>query len=142
MLQTKQFKLDGHEYTHSYVEVTADVSTEGTFFKSFKFYSYRTMIINIELPNEAGLCTLTCTGTYSRTTAKQISWFLRPLYIDIDYFVLKALCNGENDAIVALDDYSRKRCTIVADWYWNNGSTMNMESYNRKVNEAINKWYW
>ena len=44
---------------------------------------------------------LECTGTYSRTTARQISWFLREYFGDISYASMKEIAGSEDTVVIA-----------------------------------------
>lgn len=53
------------------------------------FISYKTRVISIRIEN--GVRMVECTGTYSRTTAKQIGWFLREYASDLNYYMMKEI---------------------------------------------------
>lgn len=142
MLQEKSFRMTTHPYTHAYVKVIADVSEDGTFYKGLELWSYHTKVISIELPADTGVNTMTVYGLYSRTTARQITWFMRELYLDEITAGLRQLCKNEQDAVIALDRYTTTRCIVVAGDYWNNGRQINWGSYHKECKEAIEKWYW
>lgn len=56
------------------------------------FISYTTRVISIWYEN--GKRMIECTGTYSATTRKQISWFLREYAPDLSYYDMKAIAGG------------------------------------------------
>lgn len=51
------------------------------------FISYVTRVITITREN--GKRFVECTGTYSKTTIKQIGWFLREYAPDLSYYQMK-----------------------------------------------------
>lgn len=61
------------------------------------FISYTTRVISIFWEN--GKRMVECTGTYSRTTARQITWFLREYAPDLNYYQMKEIAGG---AVVAM----------------------------------------
>lgn len=52
------------------------------------FISYSTVVIRA-IKQEDGFYRLWCTGTYSQTTRRQISWFLKEYFGDVSYFDMK-----------------------------------------------------
>ncbi len=69
-------KLKGHEYANAKVVFTED--------GVLKLYSYDTEIISVD-SDGLGNREIKCTGLYSMTTRKHISWFLREYLPDITY---------------------------------------------------------
>jgi len=59
-----------------------------------EFISYTTSVILAKklLKNEYDL---SCSGTYSQTTRKQISWFLREYFPNISYYDIKSIADTE-----------------------------------------------
>ena len=45
---------------------------------------------------------LKCTGTYSRTTARQISYFLREYFANLDYYAMKEIAGTDTLAVAHL----------------------------------------
>lgn len=74
-------KLESHRYSQCHVEITP---------AGVNFFSYVTLVCMID---EEGW--LTCTGTYSATTRKQIGWFLKEYAPDINYQMVKQ-CLSDN----------------------------------------------
>ena len=94
-------KLANHPYSNCYVNVLDN--------GIIQFYSYKTLVIEayqphkiVEPPFKAiSLCQrfpetfdneayfVTCTGTYSQTTRRQISWFLREFFPTLTYYDMK-----------------------------------------------------
>ena len=68
--------LRGHEHANAKVVFTDD--------GVLKLYSYDTEIISVDT-DSTGNRQVTCTGLYSMTTRKHISWFLREYFPDITY---------------------------------------------------------
>lgn len=74
------YKLKDHEYANSHVEIIHD---EQGMINEIQFWSYSTLVISCYKAKEfvSGVFTgeyiwvLKCTGTYSPTTARQITWF-------------------------------------------------------------------
>jgi len=70
--------------------------------KVIEFWSYSTMVIratNIL----GGVWSLNCTGTYSQTTRRQIGWFLKEYFGELDYYDMKL--NAENELIITYTEY-------------------------------------
>ena len=65
-------KLTDHAYSQCYVSIDPKVGIH--------FYSYRTLVITIDTEGW-----LTCYGTYSPTTRKQIGWFMREYCSPLTY---------------------------------------------------------
>lgn len=53
------------------------------------FISYYTRVITMAYKD--GQRMIECTGTYSRTTAKQIGWFLKEYAPDLNYYDMKEI---------------------------------------------------
>lgn len=84
------YKLRNHEYTKSHVEISHD---ENGMINLIEFWSYSTMVAcaykaKVFERNENGESTfngvykwvLKCTGTYSVTTSRQLTWFTNMPY--------------------------------------------------------------
>lgn len=84
MLETR--KLTKHKYSQCHVEI----EDNGT----INFISYTTLVISA-VPFEGYDYILYCTGTYSQTTRKQISWFLKEYFGDISYYDMKRISGSE-----------------------------------------------
>jgi hypothetical protein len=87
-------KLQHHPGAQCYVEIT-----EG----QIDFISYSTLVIRATLAPDLEDGTkwlLSCTGTYSQTTRKQIGYFLKEYFGDIYYSDMKSIA-GTNDYILA-----------------------------------------
>lgn len=69
-------KLTDHPYSQCYVSTDPNVGV--------RFYSYRTLVITIDTDGW-----LTCYGTYSTTTRKQIGWFMREYCAPLTYYTAK-----------------------------------------------------
>ena len=83
----EKLKLKNHPYCNCYVLKDNDI---------IKLVSYITeVIIAVRNPKNKNEWFLKCTGTYSQTTRKQISWFLREYFPKIDYFDMKEIAGKE-----------------------------------------------
>lgn len=89
MLERK--KLEHHKQAKCYVVIEND----GT----INFISYATLVITA-VPQFNGKYELFCTGTYSQTTRKQIGWFLKEYFGDINYYHMKK-CSEDGTSIFA-----------------------------------------
>ena len=69
-------RLRGHEHANAIVVFTED--------GVLNLYSYDTLIISVD-SDSSGNRQIMCTGLYSMTTRKHISWFLREYLPDITY---------------------------------------------------------
>lgn len=83
----RYFKLDGHPYAQAHVTL----DSEGV----LSLISYTTTIIKaipeLDTTGQAtGNYRLYCTGLYSRTTMKHISWFMNEYFIH-GYYEIKPL---------------------------------------------------
>ena len=67
----KSFKLLNHEYCNAHVEIHFDENNNAS---KIELWSYNTRVCDAYRTNNDGW-TLFCTGTYSQTTRRQISWF-------------------------------------------------------------------
>ena len=140
MTEPRRYRLSTHPYTHCYVEVFGEEHENGTILNRIDFYSYRTLVISINFDIESRTGYLECTGTHSRSTARQMTWFLRELYLEVSYKVLKDIANSEIPGKYILDDYSVTRCYVTANDYWKNGKPLNYERYVQQCKEAEAKW--
>jgi len=75
-------RLEGHKY--SQCEVYIDEK------QNITFISYVTNVI-YAIKNKNGLYNITCTGTYSATTRKQIGYFLSEYFPSLNYYDIKAI---------------------------------------------------
>lgn len=83
----EKLKLKDHPYCNCYVLKDNDI---------IKLVSYITeVIIAVRNPKNKNEWFLKCTGTYSQTTRKQISWFLREYFPKINYFNMKEIAGKE-----------------------------------------------
>lgn len=73
-------KLTDHRYSQCHVEIAPNGDVH--------FFSYVTLVCSIE----AGW--LSCTGTYSQTTRKQIGWFLKEYAPMMNYHNAKLCYEG------------------------------------------------
>ena len=67
----KSYKLYNHEYCKAHVEIHFD---ENNHANKIELWSYNTRVCGAYKTANDGW-TLFCTGTYSQTTRRQISWF-------------------------------------------------------------------
>ena len=67
----KSYKLYNHEYCKAHVEIHFDENKHAT---GIELWSYNTRVCGAYKTANDGW-TLFCTGTYSQTTRRQISWF-------------------------------------------------------------------
>lgn len=83
----EKLKLKNHPYCKCYVLKDDDI---------IKLVSYITeVIIAVRNPKNKNEWFLKCTGTYSQTTRKQVSWFLREYFPKINYFDMKEIAGKE-----------------------------------------------
>ena len=68
----KSFRLLNHESCNAHVEIHFDDNNRAT---KIELWSYSTRVCGAYLTNDGW--TVFCTGTYSQTTRRQISWFTR-----------------------------------------------------------------
>lgn len=73
-----EIKLKNHPYAKCKVEVTPT---------QIAFTSYCTVVIVANLTTRE----IECTGTYSATTRRQISWFLREYFPNVNYSDIKRI---------------------------------------------------
>ena len=69
----KSFKLLNHEYCNAHVEIHFDENNNAS---KIDLWSYNTRVCGAYKTANDGW-TVFCTGTYSKTTRRQISWFSR-----------------------------------------------------------------
>lgn len=69
----KSYKLLNHEYCNAHVEIHFDENNNAT---KIELWSYETRVCGAYRNRNDGW-TVFCTGTYSQTTRRQISWFSR-----------------------------------------------------------------
>ena len=92
----EKLKLKDHPYCNCYVLKDNNI---------IKLVSYITeVIIAVRNPKNKNEWFLKCTGTYSQTTRKQISWFLREYFPKIDYFDMKEIAGKEKVFIYKMED--------------------------------------
>lgn len=84
----EKLKLKDHPYCNCYVEM--DNIENPT---QISFISYRTVVIYATKKDNVWY--IECSGTYSQTTRKQISWFLREYFPKIDYYDMKEIAGKE-----------------------------------------------
>lgn len=68
-------KLTDHRYSQCHIEISPS--------DDVNFFSYTTLVCSISED------WLTCTGTYSQTTRKQIGWFLKEYAPKMSYQMVK-----------------------------------------------------
>lgn len=92
----EKLKLKNHPYCKCYVLKDNDI---------IKLVSYVTeVIIAVRNTKNKNKWYLKCTGTYSQTTRKQISWFLREYFPKINYFDVKEIAGKEKVFIYKMED--------------------------------------
>lgn len=69
---------------HKSAQCRVCIDNDGT----INFISYSTLVIKA-VPDENGIYYLSCTGTYSNATRKQIGWFLKEYFGDVSYYDMK-----------------------------------------------------
>lgn len=125
-MTTNTYKLANHESAQAKVQVIRDKNNE---IVGLNLISYSTLVCGFryEFNGIRGKTFAFCTGTYSQTTRRHISWFCRcpssrgfedeyPAYYDFkDIF---ENCNGERDASFS------ERCAFgkIALWYERHGT--------------------
>ena len=83
-----ELKLKNHPYCNCYIEI--DNIENPT---QISFISYRTVVIYAT--KKDNVWHIECSGTYSQTTRRQISWFLREYFPKIDYFNMKEIAGKQ-----------------------------------------------
>lgn len=73
MCERKSYKLYNHEYCNAHVEIHFDENNHAI---KIELWSYNTRVCGAYKTANDGW-TVFCTGTYSQTTRRQISWFSR-----------------------------------------------------------------
>ena len=92
----EKLKLKDHPYCNCYVLKDDDI---------IKLVSYKTeVIIAVRNPRNKNKWILKCTGIYSQTTRKQISWFLREYFPKINYYDMKEIAGKEKVFIYKMED--------------------------------------
>ena len=79
-MTTTTRRLTNHSSAQCYIISTAN---------HIDFISYSTRVISIEYRPDGRY--IECTGTYSRTTAKQITWFCREYLPELNYYNMKSI---------------------------------------------------
>lgn len=87
-MEKLKLKLKNHPYCNCYVEM--DNIENPT---QISFISYRTVVIYATKKDNVWY--IECSGTYSQTTRKQISWFLREYFPKINYYDMKEIAGKE-----------------------------------------------
>lgn len=139
MLQIKSFKLDTHPNSLCYVAIVADESAKhGTVFKRIVFISYNTIILDIELPSENNIGTITFTGKYSRSTSRQVTWLMHEWDSRFDTKAMHRMVQRVSPVSLFIGEEVAKELHDMAEHYWKNGSPLNPDTYYRRVAEAMN----
>lgn len=87
-MEKLKLKLKNHPYCNCYVEM--DNIENPT---QISFVSYRTVVIYATKKDNVWY--IECSGTYSQTTRRQITWFLREYFPKIDYYDMKEIAGKE-----------------------------------------------
>ena len=74
-------RLQDHKSAQCHIEYNTE---------AVRFISYRTMVIEA-LHIEGNTWRIGCTGTYSRTTIRQIGWFLKEYFPSLNYYDMKSI---------------------------------------------------
>ena len=74
-------RLEDHKYSQCHTEHNTEV---------VRFISYNTLVIEA-LRIEGTTWHISCTGTYSRTTIRQIGWFLKEYFPSLNYYDMKSI---------------------------------------------------
>lgn len=77
-------RLSDHASASAKVRINTD---ENGVIRSIDLISYTTRVITIEYREDGRF--IECTGTYSATTARHISWFVREYAPDLNYYTFK-----------------------------------------------------
>lgn len=86
---------------HPYSQCSVIIKEDG----AILFYSYSTLVIGAE-PITEGHYEVYCTGTYSPTTRKQIGWFLKEYFGDLNYYHMKEIA-GKHACKIAERKHSK-----------------------------------
>lgn len=84
-------KLTNHKSAQCYVSIEDN--------GIINFISYTTLVIQA-VPLPSGQYILSCSGTYSATTRRQIGWFLKEYFGDVSYYDMKK-CAEDGTGICA-----------------------------------------
>jgi hypothetical protein len=86
-MQKKWRKLKGHEGANAFEVIEFNPSGD---VNSMELWSYSTMVIRIDVSDMLHP-TIECTGLYSATTRRHISWFMENLHNGMNYYDMKAI---------------------------------------------------
>lgn len=92
-METIEKKLTGHPAAHCKVIIINN--------DLIVFISYKTVVISAE-KYEYGYI-MRCSGLYSRTTRRQIGWFLREYFNNVSFHDIKRISGTEN--AIYTDEY-------------------------------------
>lgn len=125
--ELKRYRLRSMPHAHCIVEI----HTEGGMITDIVFKSYRTDVIILDLDYDE----ITCTGTYSQSTRKQIGRFMREFTINEDYSTMKELANTSmqfKPLRISDTDYARK----IAKNYLDEEKALSEEAYTNYILEC------
>ena len=86
-------RLTKHQSAQCYVVIDNETNT-------VKLVSYCTIVI-VAIPLGINKWSLTCSGTYSQTTRKHISWFLSEYFPLCTYYDMKAIA-GTGETFITI----------------------------------------
>lgn len=86
-------RIKDHQYAQCHV-----VSNEET--KTIQLVSYNTIVI-VAIPFGESRWRLSCSGTYSQTTRRHISWFLSEYFPSCTYYDMKAIA-GTGETFITM----------------------------------------
>ena len=112
----KSYKLYNHESSNAHVEIHFD---ENGLANKIELWSYKTRVCGAYLTKNDGW-TVFCTGTYSPTTRRQISWFSRQPWHSVrpwklSYHFFKAICEKFDRGIRGATD---EETFCISDLIW------------------------
>ena len=87
-------KLKDHKYANCHVGIQ-----EFEFHTLYQFVSYDTVVINVAVGKKEGRW-IECTGLYSRTTRKQIGWFLKEYFPELTYQDIKKIVEEDKGIVI------------------------------------------
>lgn len=82
-MKKKQIKLTEHKSANCYVLISENGN-------NIQFISYNTVVLNCNTISD-GACEyiISCSGLYSSTTRRQIGWFLKEYFNNLNYYSVK-----------------------------------------------------
>lgn len=84
-------RLKEHSQANCYVQIELNY---------IRFISYTTTVIEAYKIPDTDLYNISCSGTYSQTTRRQISWFLKEYFNKLNYYDMKDIAGKKLSIII------------------------------------------